>query len=57
MREFHGRRLRCDGCGERVAEPDAWDHYLKCRSTLAWPYYPDTHPDVEDTTQADLEAF
>ena len=51
---YPGRRLRCDGCRARVAPGDAYDHYLKCRSTLAFPYRPDR---VREGEQAELETF
>ena len=52
--EYPGRRLRCDGCGARVVPDDAYEHYLECRSTLAFPYRPDR---VREGEQTELEAF
>lgn len=51
---YHGRRLRCDGCRARVPPAKAYEHYLECRSTLAFPYRPDR---VREGEQAELEAF
>ena len=50
----HGRRLRCDGCRERVPDADAWDHYRDCRAPLSYPYRPDR---VRAGEQTDLTEF
>ena len=51
---YPGRRLRCDECGKRLTDAEAYDHARECGSTVSYPYHSDR---VREGKQADLEGF
>jgi len=55
---YHGRRLRCDSCGERFPQSAAYDtvagHARRCASAVSHPYHPNR---VRAGMQADITAY
>ena len=51
---YPGRRLRCDGCGAKLTDADAYDHARECGATVSYPYRPDR---VRAGEQTDLTEF
>ena len=51
---YPGRRLRCDECGERLHDDEAYAHARECGATVSYPYRPDR---VRAGEQTDLTEF
>jgi len=55
---YHGRRLRCNSCGERLSQSARYEsvaeHAQQCESTVSHPYHPDR---VHEGTQTDVTAY